>query len=535
MSDKDLVSSAEIEVRPEGIYIVINNSEAGEKITRQKVLSLVEQYGIKDIDFEEISKIFKSDALHIESKISSNTNIIQKDEEIVITKSSDKREAYIKFIEPVNGGKLLSSDCIKKIISDNHIKFGILEGLIENFAINKEYDRLYLLATALLPTDGKDGYLDFKFDITKKTLKPKLLENGNVDYRNLELVEMAKKGDVLVSIIEPTEGIDGIDVCGNKLKCKLGKKCSNLPKGSNVYISEDGKELIAGVTGQINYVGDKVNMSSLLEISENVGNNTGNIEFNGSVIIKGGISAGFSVIATGNIEVLGFVEGAYIKSDAHIFLQSGVQGSGKAIIEARGDIFCKYIENCKMTAGGNITSEYIIHSSIECLGKLELIGNKATVLGGLISVKDSIVANDIGSSMGTATELKVGNDPQYLLKYTEIVEELKNIKNEFNKMNQIVEILEKSRKLGDLNVYKQSQYVKALHTKEFLIGKKTELETELVTIISNMNANSGSVIANNIIHSGVSALIGNALIHVRDDIFKSKLINDKGKVVIVNL
>lgn len=535
MDDKVLQSTLDIEINLEGVYLIINNYDSEKKITRQEILSLIERYGVEDIDFAEIKKIFQTDDLNIKSKISSNTKIIQKDERVVISISVDKLEAYIKFIEPVNGGNLLTTDSIKIILKDSPVKFGVLEGLIEGFATEKKYNYSYLLAIALLPVDGKNGYLEFKFDTEKKTLRPKLLKNGTVDYRNLELVEMATEGDVLVSSISQKEGIDGIDVCGKKIKCKNGVKSPNLPKGLNVYISEDGKDLIAGVTGQINYINSKVNMSTILEINGNVGNKTGNIEFNGSVIIKGDVSSGFSIIATGNIEVFGFVEAAYIKSNAHISLSSGVQGSGKAIIEASGDIFCKYIENSTMKAGGNITSEYIIHSNIECLGKLELIGTKSTVLGGIISVKDSIVAKEIGSSMGTTTELKVGNDPRILVLHAETAEKLQKIKSEYAKMNQIVDMLEKIRKTGELNVEKQSQYMKALHTKETLIEKKEELESELLSIVSSMNKNSGHVIATDIIHSGVTVLIGNALIYIRDDIYKSKLINDKGRIVVVNL
>ena len=49
---------------------------------------------------------------------------------------------------------------------------------------------------------------------------------------------------------------------------------------------------------------DEVVVSDVYEV-ENVGPATGNIESNGSVLVKGNVQAGFSVKAKGNVEIRG--------------------------------------------------------------------------------------------------------------------------------------------------------------------------------------------------------------------------------------
>lgn len=58
---------------------------------------------------------------------------------------------------------------------------------------------------------------------------------------------------------------------------------------------------------------------------ENVGATTGNIDFIGSVYVKGDVQSGFKVSATDDIIVDGLVEGS-LEAGGNIILRNGMKG-----------------------------------------------------------------------------------------------------------------------------------------------------------------------------------------------------------------
>ncbi|MDL2248748.1 FapA family protein, partial [Tyzzerella sp. OttesenSCG-928-J15] len=236
------------------------------------------------------------------------------DEKATVSFSADKTEAYISFSEPRNAGSMLTPDKIKKIIEENNVVHGIDEELVNKIMQGpRVYDHLYTIAKGQKSVDGKNGEIEYLFNFSKKSLSPKMNADGTVDYRNLNLIEMVEKGQVVARAIPPTEGQRGINVFGKEIAANDGRPAPSFPKGKNVVVSGDGAELIAEATGQIVMVNGSVSISEILEIKGNVDNSTGNIDFNGSVVVNGSVIQGFRITCLGNIEVKGSVEGAEIE------------------------------------------------------------------------------------------------------------------------------------------------------------------------------------------------------------------------------
>jgi uncharacterized protein (DUF342 family) len=395
--------------------------------------------------------------------------------------------------------------------------------------------RAYPIARGVPPTQGKDGSLQLHVDISKKKHTPKMLEDGKVDFRKLGLIELATKGQKLVSTVPETPGDDGVNVYGATLPAKKVKPAPPLPRGKNTEISDDGMHLLASLSGQIIFDSKRINISPVLEVPKDVDNTTGDIEFNGSVIIRGAVLSGFSVSAPGNIEVYGVVEGAKITSDSNVFLYRGVQGQGKAEITAGGDINTKFAESATLVAGKNIIGDSIMHSSTMCGGFLELSGKRGLLVGGKTVVNDKIVANTIGSPMATLTEIEVGHNPEKLNEFKLLNTELNNMKQEYSKLEKTIEVLDAQNKKGLLNEERKNLFLKAIQTKAFMRNKLAALQEQVGVMMPLMQVQSGAVIAYTIIHSGVKVLIGNAVMYIRDDIKCSRLINVDGKVTIAAL
>ncbi len=521
-----------MEVKNDGVYLILHNDEDGTKPTRMEIISILEGYGIQDIDFKAISDIYKSDDDVIVQKISSNTKILQEAEDIKISVEKGNLEAYIKFIPPTNHGTPATLQDIKNAVTKANINFGIIDGILEELAEERTPNRSYLLAVGENFEDGKDGYLEYHFDISKKSRKPKTLKDGTVDYKNLDLIDMVQKGEKLVTAHPAINGKDGKNVFGAPIPCKKPKPAPPLPKGKNTTISASGLELYSEISGQIIFDGRKVNISPMLEVAGNIDNATGDINFNGSVVIRGNVLTGFTVIADGDIEVFGVVEGAKIKSAQNIILNSGVQGQEKADINAGGNLTVKYAESCTLTAGKDIFADSILHSTVKCGGSLELRGRKGLLVGGYINVGQKINAKVIGSTMATATTLQVGFNPEVLDTYKELMNEYNLIKNEYDKIDKIVDNLNTLNKETGLSEDKKNILLKTIHTKMFLREKLNIAQEKINKIAPSLEQNRGYVGVSEVIRSGVKIIIGNAVMFVRDDISHCSFRNVDSKISI---
>ena len=521
-----------VEVKSDGVYLTIDKTLSTKEFPIAYVIALLESYKIREIDSEAVSKLLKSDESTVAGKISSDTNVTIHPETVKVDVSRDRTKAYLIFKPAQNGGRRATMDDVNEALSEATIKEGIFKENIEQALKERDPREKYLIAEGKLPIHEKDGYLEYFFNAEKKTGKPKLLEDGTVDFRNLDLIETVEAQAVLIKVHPPLPGTNGIDVLGQPLEHKKAKPAPAILRGKGVSVDSTGRIFTSDTCGQVIFQNKKLSVSSVLEIESDIDNSTGNIEFNGSVVISGMVRTGFSVIATGNIEVQGIVEGANIKSDADVFLYKGIQGRDSAVITAGGDINAKYAYHCVLNCGGDIISDSIMHSNVECNGSITLLGKNGLLVGGKILVRDKIEAKTIGSTMATNTEIQVGNEPKAIDEYKELVQQLNASKVEYEKVTKAIGTLVNLSKSTPLNADKKNLLLKAIHTKSFLRDKLASCQARLDVLLPSLSQNTGVIIAYSIIHSGVKAQIGNSIMYVQDDIRKCTLKNKDGKVVI---
>ncbi len=524
-------SNVEIDVRNDGVYLVIDVPE-GEKVKRMDVLAKVEAFGVVDIDFASVNEVFKSTESHIEKKISSNTNVNQKPETVKISISKDRLEAVAVFTPPVNNGPKMTVEQLKAAMAEASVTYGILNEALPKIIEKHEFNKAYLVARGKLPTNGIDGKIDYFVDVKPKDRKPKVLENGSVDFRSLNLIELVKMGQKLATVKPPILGEDGVSVKGEPIPFKPGKAAPPLVKGKLVSFTEDGKTLVADTSGQVLVQGNKLEVSPILEIPGDIDNNTGHVKFNGSIVIRGNVRSGFTVEAEGDVDITGVVEGAIIRAGSNVLLTSGIQGADKAEIYAGGDITTKFAESCKLFAGRNITADSIMHSKVKCDGQIELMGKNGLLVGGNITVGQKIIARTIGSPMATATEITVGNAPDKLDKYNELLAEYNEVMKNYDSMDKLAQKLMEMNKVEPLGENKKNVLLKALNSKIFYRENLVELQAKIDQLMPSLDASGGSIAAHSVIHAGVKVMIGNALLFVRDDIHNCVLTNVNGKIKI---
>jgi len=214
---------------------------------------------------------------------------------------------------------------------------------IVDIILNRRYMMPIVIAEGIPPKNGLDARFDYKIDISKAG-KPKELENGKIDYRELDNVIMVKKDDVILEKIPPTEGEPGEDVYGNIIPPVPGKD-KPLPAGKNTYITEDGLKLCAKIDGFI-YISDLgVNVGDTFLVNSSLNYQIGNIHYAGDVYIKENVLNGFIIESdNGNIAIDGEVEGAtIIAKKGDIEIKKGAFSKSK-LIAPNGKIVCSILQ-----------------------------------------------------------------------------------------------------------------------------------------------------------------------------------------------
>ena len=341
--------------------------------------------------------------------------------------SDDKYEAYIKVKKPLNEGDFNSED-LKRFLTENGIVYGILEEEIENIFKQEIFGESILAAQGQRVVDEKDGEIKYSFETE---LKPQMDEKGNIDYKELNLIQNVRAGDKLAETSPPEQGIEGCTVFDKKIPQKKGVQ-PPLPTGKNTRTDPGNPNvLLSEIDGSVKLNGTNVEVEPVIIIKENVDFSTGNIDFNGPVIVNGDVKSGFKINAKGDVQVEGVVEDAVIETGSNVLIKTGFIGKGKGQIIAKGDVTAKFCENETIINEGDIyISEYVMHSNIQTKGTLYLTEKTGLIVGGEIYAVKGIEAKIVGNENYTPTALFAGVDKEFNEKLSKIKAHIaKNVKH----------------------------------------------------------------------------------------------------------
>ena len=461
-------------------------------------------------------------------------------EQYVMTIAEDQMSVVVRYYPPsenVMGGENGQLTDSREVIGDlvlKKIRYGIDKNEIESFFAKREYCKDYVIARGKLPRDGSDAHIEYKFGTSKKP-KPQLNSDGSVDYHNLNIINHCKEGDLLAVLTPADMGDYGTSVYGNQVKPKSVKVMS-LHFGQNVELSQDKLSAFAKKAGHVSLQDGKVVVSDVLNL-KNVDVATGNIDYDGSVLIAGNIASGFSVKAGGNIEVKGTIEGAVLEAGADIIMERGINGAGGGLIKAGGNIVTKFIENAKIVAGGSVNSESILHSDVQAGTEVNVTGNKGFIVGGHVVAKESVSAITVGGEMGTSTRIDVGVDPQLKTKIRDMMKEIGESNKSLLQIKPTVEGIVKKLSAGVVLPADQAAYAKKLMAMkaqlENDINEKSQTLTELQEKLSDTH--DAYVSVNGICNAGCVITIGELSMTVSKAVKFSKFVEKEGEVRVAPL
>lgn len=342
-----------------------------------------------------------------------------------VTVSSDDFELYTTsggieaYITMKKEGERIDRDSLIESLAELDVTYGLIEENIEKICSGNYDKRAILIARGSIPKKGADGSYEFFFN-TEVDKKPKILEDGSVDYQTMEKFTVVKEGDVLAVYHDAEEGDDGYAVNGTAISGKKGIE-RELLKGNGFILSKDKHTYTAAIDGMVELNGNILNVIKHLEVGD-VTLATGNIDFDGSVHVKGNVENGAVVKAVGDIVVDGNVGGAEIISEGQVTLNRGMNAGRHGKVTAKGGVVSKFFESVIVMSDGDIQVTNSVNSLLRAKG---WIRSSRAIIGGKAFSSRGYKVFNLGNEAGAATQIQTGIDEDIVNRIGELTEKAK--------------------------------------------------------------------------------------------------------------
>ncbi len=448
------------------------------------------------------------------------THIAAGDAVMAVDISKDEMQATITVSPPSQGGSEISAENIKNALKTQGVVAGIEDDKIISFIDNPIYNMPYEVAAAILPVNGTDAYIDYKFETDKTKLRLKETANGQVDFKELNLIQNVVVGQPLAVKVLPQRGKGGKTILGRYLEAKNGKDIP-IPLGQNTKLDSDGRTIIAEKNGNVILVGDKITVEEVYEVP-GVNIKSGNITYMGTVVCRGNVEDGFSIKADGNIEIYGSVGNCHIEAGGDIVISQGVMGRDEGEIITSKSVWARFLQNVKVTAEEYVVvNDNIMNSNVTAMKKILLKGKRASIIGGHLFATEEITAKNIGSSGGgIETILEVGFDPKAKLRLQELQEMQSNVVKQLEEVDLNISTLENQKKVRrSLPKEKEETLANLRNQRVDLMDSSEKMTTE----INEINAHNrelkvvGCVNASGTVYPGAKILVRDEIDEIRSE------------------
>lgn len=351
------------------------------------------------------------------------------EDKLKLVLSDDKMCAYILLKTPEDGDEPYTEEGILSFLADAGIKDDLIDKpLIKEIIEEENYGQEVLIAEGLPCKDGIDGYFEYFFHRKEGNGKPRILDDGSVDYTSVNTVGMVTEGD-LIAIYNPSvPGHFGYSVKGEILKPKVPRGMP-VPKLTGCRYEEESYSYYATMDGKVEATPSSITVTGSLEINRNINVAYGSIYFIGDVEIYGDVDSGVEIFASGNVTIGGTLQGSSVRAGENLTIKGGVLGDENTLIICGGDLDVKFMQYATVMAGGEIKAKSILDCDLYAGGMVWIEDKEGLVSGGTMYSTVGVDGQVFGNKRNVKTQITVGKNSQMLtqkLEYVKVIEELEN-------------------------------------------------------------------------------------------------------------
>jgi uncharacterized protein (DUF342 family) len=357
------------------------------------------------------------------------------------------------------GGKPLELADLQNLAKEAGIVRGLgdkrLVSLYEQYTLAKSGEEVSAqIAKGLPPKTGRTSRLKpLVQNALDRILRPQSANNGRVDMRNLGDIICVKIGTELLRRMPPSNGRAGYSVTGDTIKAKPGEWLTFRPGDGTAISDKDENLLLAEISGMPKFKDQKMWVDDTYTCKGvNVG--TGNVNYDGAVLVNGDITENMEIIATGDVTVNGFVESATIIAGGDIIITEGAMGkvneantSYSSILRAKGSVHLQHGQGIDIQCEGNVSvGRQLAFSKVVCRGEMS-VGPVDKPNGNLFACsvfsQNKISAGTFGAISGSNLTLDFSDGFNNLLERKDTLDELvKQIRQNFNRHQDRMKIID---------------------------------------------------------------------------------------------
>jgi uncharacterized protein (DUF342 family) len=350
----------------------------------------------------------------------------KRDAEYRVDIAHDKMAATLTVVAPCNGGTEADMAGVAAALSQAGVVFGIDADALPRALANPGIPTV--VARGEAPRPPVHARLEALIDVTH-TRGPRKDEHGRADFRELGILRAVEPGMPLMRRHPPQDGVPGHTVLGAEIGTQRPKDAKFPVRLQGVAPSpDDANLLVAAIAGQPVVHHDGVSVDPVLVMQE-VSLSTGNIDFPGTVEVKGDVHSGMKIKAGGDVIIHGTLESAEIESGGEVQIKGGIigqhvatqghEGEGKANsvrIHAQGNVRAHHVDNATIVSEQSVfIDESIVQSDVMAMDEV-VVGKqgarKGHIIGGSVRATRAVTAYCLGSAGSSNTRIYVGLNPE---------------------------------------------------------------------------------------------------------------------------
>lgn len=513
MTEATQVGEAYYEIRVQGkqVFLRIHPPEGGR---RANLSDIQRDLRLREIAYrhETLFDIYKRASNQFEPLASQELTRF----DVSVEVSDDGQQAVMTVVAPDVGQDELTPARIKRALESGHVDKGIRFDVIKKVLAAQQGVERVLVAQGVPKQDGVDG----RVDLLEPPAENVWVDRNTADYRELNLIRNVNEGDLIARITLPTAGKDGYDVRARVLKGRPGKT-ARFRAGRNVRLSEDGTQVFATKAGYVVRRDARISVENILEVPD-VNAETGNIRFHGVVRVRGQVEDTFLVEAEQGIDVGGTVGKATLRCKGDIRIHGGAFG---ATLDCEGNLAARFLSECKVRAGGNVTvDQYVLHSEVVARHAVMVTRDaKGFITGGRVRAGTEIWSPRLGSDMSEVpTTLEVGGGVNVRKRFDTLQQRIDHNLETFEKLRRNLGFLQHQRESGEtLDARQQQLYGKMMESCRKVIDelmRQGHTHHELLKAVADPDEASGVVFVSELASPGTSIQIQTSRVHLHDPV-----------------
>ncbi|MDE2593791.1 MAG: DUF342 domain-containing protein [Burkholderiales bacterium] len=403
----------------------------------------------------------------------------RRDAHMDIEIASDGMRAW-GTVTPAYGGAPLSIDQIVQTLTGLGVVYGMDESNLMKICLESKAGQ-YEVATGLAAVDGDDGRFELLINLTRDR-RPRVDENGLIDFRELGDIPVVDVGQPLMRRIPPTDGTAGRSILAKLLYPKRGRDEMFAAGLTGAAVSEtDHNLLVATERGQPVQVGYNGVMVEKVIHFDGATMASGNISFDGTVHIDGDVLQGMKVLASGDVVVSGTVDGGIVEAGGSILVKGGV--IAHATLKAGTEVSVRFVENSKIEAGVAIAiDDMALQSELRAANQIA-VGIKAAkrgrLVGGSAQATMRIITPILGDAASSVTQVMVGLDPALEAELQAILSALEKQHQEADSLSKLVQHLSKQGDKAPMLERAQATLNQIHQAMGSLLVRKAEVEKKM--------------------------------------------------------